>query len=338
MTSEKTWYVRMPSDIKLRIAELDAQAKECRTRAAMLDPGDRTEALRFEAINAVIDQLSTAALANGAPGFLQVEEIDNEMEVIVSSKQALSLPTEVLRWLQEGALVTRLRIPHESGPTPQGGAIGRGPSPPAKRWQVKTNDTSAAVRERFIDLLTDDIEGSRVGQALIRPSNITNSILTESLRTAATSHTNYPPVEVPVEYLDGSEGPKFPIRCLPLSDASPPSDWPIYRFTLMSIRHVEMDTDVDGAWFRNSKLSRPRPHGLTDQLAFETSLRQLRELCLLGPSVIHLYQTGFPPAVVGFYRALVIFLMEHPRVLAVVPQYYQGKGRLFMSGTPWRME
>ena len=103
----------------------------------------------------------------------------------------------------------------------------------------------------------------------------------------------------------------------------------------MSIRHVDMDAIVDGAWFRNSKLSRPRPAGLTDQLAFDTSLRQLYELSPTTPVVIHMYQTGLEPAVVGFYRALVVYLMAHPGTLAVVPHYYGGEGS-FAQGTPWR--
>lgn len=120
-----------------------------------------------------------------------------------------------------------------------------------------------------------------------------------------------------------------------MTASSPPAGWRLLRFTLMSIRHVEMDTIVDGAWFRNSRLSRPRPAGLTDELAFETSLRQLEELRSWMPAVIHLYQTGLEPAIVGFYRAVVVHLMARPGTLAVVPHYYDGKGR-FVEGTLWR--
>jgi hypothetical protein len=120
-----------------------------------------------------------------------------------------------------------------------------------------------------------------------------------------------------------------------MSDVTPPPDWRVIRFTLMSIRHVDMDTVVDGAWFRNSKLSRPRPAGLTDQLAFETSLKQLWKLRPAAPAVIHLYQTGLEPAVIGFYRAVVVYLMTQPGTLAVVPHYYQGNGQ-FVQGTLWR--
>ena len=95
-----------------------------------------------------------------------------------------------------------------------------------------------------------------------------------------------------------------------------------------------MDTLVDGAWFRNARISLPRKAGLTDQLAFDTSMQQLRLLLPQGPTVIHLYQTGLETAVLGFYRAITHHLIKHPGSVSAVPYYYRGPGQ-FTEGTPW---
>lgn len=338
MTVERTWFVRLPTQLDSRVRELEARALACAARAAKLDPGDRTEALRFEAIHAVIDQISAAALASGAQAvpLPEGDEVDSATILSLDPQGRLPvLPKEVVGWLREGSLVTRLRIPHESGSTPTLGELGRGPTPPAARWQAGSENIREAARERFDDLLTAALDGSQ-SRASVRPSDVSNIVLTESLRKAVALQPGHPPVELPVVYRDGSEGPRFPLRTLQMSDEPLPADWRILRFTLMSIRHVEMDTRVHGAWFRNSRLSRPRAAGLTDQLAFQISLKQLRELRPVTPAVIHMYQTGLEPAVIGFYRAVVVYLLAHPRTLAVSPHYYQGDGR-FLQGTPWRM-
>lgn len=331
MSVERTCFIRLPPEIEARVHELSALARGCVARAAKLDPGDRTEALRFEGIHAVIDQVSIAALNAGAQSVWSSDAIATGCEAIVSSDA--QLPDEVAAWVRGGAVVTRLRLPHGRGETVQAGDIGRGPSPPAARWQA--TDARRADEERFNALMAAALDGIDPERAVIRPSDVSNTVLTEALRRAVQAEPGRAPVELPVVYRDGSNGPKFPLRQLKMSDVSPPSTWRTLRFTLMSIRHVEMDALVDGAWFRNSKISRPRPAGLTDELAFEISIRQLRETCSAVPVVIHMYQTGFEPAVIGFYRAVVVFLMAKPGTVAVVPHYYQGKGS-FAQGNVWR--
>ncbi len=331
MSVEQSCFVRLPQEIAPRVQELSALAKACVARAAKLDPGDRTEALRFEGLHAVIDQLSIAALNGGAQSVWSVDTVAPACEAIVTSDA--QLPDEVAAWVRGGAVVTRLRLPHGRGETLRGDDVGRGPLPPAARWQAK--EARRAGEERFDALMAAALDGVDPGRAVIRPSDVSNTVLTESLRRAAQAEPGRAPVELPVVYRDGSNGPRFPLRQLKMSDVSPPSTWRTLRFTLMSIRHVEMDALVDGAWFRNSKISRPRPAGLTDELAFEISIRQLKETCSSGPVVIHMYQTGLEPAVMGFYRAVVVFLMAKPGTVAVVPHYYQGEGT-FAPGSVWR--
>lgn len=337
MSIEQTWFVRVPTEIESQVRDLHGRAQECLARAAKLDPGDRAEAIRFEFLHAVIDQLATAAMLKGAPATSSNEIGDLEQPTLLYGHLSTStrFPKIVTRWLADGAVVAQLRLPHGSGHTVIGGEVGRGPLPPAERWQASVKDVRQAARERFDALLASALDGSNTDLGVIRPSDVSNTVLTESLREAVASEPGAGLVEVRVLYRDGSEGPRFPMRALKMVASSPRAGWRLLRFTLISIRHVEMDTIVDGAWFRNSKLSRPRPAGLTDELAFDTSLRQLEELCRSMPTVIHLYQTGLEPAVVGFYRAVVVYLMARPGTLAVVPHYYEGEGR-FVEGTPWR--
>jgi hypothetical protein len=200
------------------------------------------------------------------------------------------------------------------------------------RWTSTDAYSKNAVRERFEYFLARAVtDGS--ADAAVRPSNIANSILTNGLRLFVDREPGLRRVDVPVVYQDGSRGAPFPLRAFSMTDHVPDT-WRTFRFTLMSIRHVEMDAIVDGAWFRNIKISRPRVAGHTDDLAFETSLVQLRQLASGGPTLIYLYQTGFEPAIVGFYRALVHQLLDEPGSIAVVPCFYHARGE-FSKGTAW---
>jgi hypothetical protein len=105
------------------------------------------------------------------------------------------------------------------------------------------------------------------------------------------------------------------------------------KLTLLSVRHVEMDAVVHGAWFRNTRISRNSPAALIDADAFAMSIKQLAQLRARGPHVIEMHQTGFQPAVMGFYRAVVHALIAHPGSVCVVPKFFVGEG--FKEGAPW---
>jgi hypothetical protein len=102
----------------------------------------------------------------------------------------------------------------------------------------------------------------------------------------------------------------------------------------MSIRHQELDRLVDGAWLRNVHVSSGAPHGDIDRLVHQRTREQLTELASTGEVVeITLYQSGFAPALMGFYRGAVEHLVEHPSTLRVVPRYFSSSG--YREGTPW---
>jgi hypothetical protein len=141
---------------------------------------------------------------------------------------------------------------------------------------------------------------------------------------------------------DGSAGPPFPLRGTPLVE-SPGRPGRQLSFALLSIRHTEMDIEVDGAWLRNTVVSRVRPAGDTDRIVYELSLGQLRSLIKDGPVTIEMHQTGLETAVVGFYRAVITMFAElhhRPGSLVVVPKYFKsgadGGAPRFSEGTPWQ--
>lgn len=341
MTVEHSYFVRIASDLKATVRDLHKRTKIALRRSAKLPVGDRTEARRFEALHAAIDQCALASLWGGEPKVLVLQDQainagDSEgtqeiPSVIVA--QVPSLPAEIRGWVDEGAIVVQLRLPHAEGETKLAGVEGQGPRPPMERWRSPSNLHGEAIRNRFDHLITRALAADGSSEAVIRPSDISNSVLTETLREHVATGTDLRRIDLPVQYRDGSFGPPFPLHALNLKP-DVPRGWPVLRFTLLSIRHVEMDTIVDGAWFRNARISLPREAGLTDQLAFDISMQQLRLLLAQGPTVVHLYQTGLDTAVIGFYRAVVHHLLERPGAVSIVPFYFHGPGR-FTEGTPW---
>ncbi len=344
MTVERSVFVCLPDALTERLNALEKRARAALFRSSKLSGGDRSEAIRFEALHAAIDQLAIAAIAGGAP-CIQTPSEDDQPDVMSISRDGPSvihpgddlrgIPRQVASWLSAGHLIVELRLPHQAGVTPLSGAPGKGPPPPALRWKSSTAQPRLAMRERFTFLISKALDSTDALDASIRPSRITNSVLTETLREYAEITTDRPPVYLPVRYDDASIGPPFPLRALPLVRLIP-HGWRQLRFTLLSIRHVEMDSIVDGAWFRNSRISLRRPQGQTDRVAYEISKRQLLLLDPAVPTVIQIYQTGFEPAIIGFYRAVINHLLAFPNSIAVVPRYFRAEGD-FEEGTPWTM-
>lgn len=109
------------------------------------------------------------------------------------------------------------------------------------------------TQERFDYLVNQALSADGGFEGCIQPSGIANRILTEGLRKHVHCQAEQRRIDVPVIYRDGSKGEPFPLRALPMTDQKP-TGWKCYRFTLLSIRHVEMDHIVDGAWLRNIKI------------------------------------------------------------------------------------
>jgi hypothetical protein len=313
-------------DVRLLISDI----RSARSRAAKALAGDRGDVARFEALSSQLEHWSDARRSQAV---LEVKlPVAAKPPPIITSEDQADLAFLPAAWqerfagaLADGAIVITLRSPlHPGSP----GAEHRktvAPPPPAEPWKSKTGARGAgAVRERFEAQIEEALSG-RGGS--LSPSDIQNAILTETLRSYVGQRGQR--AELPVEYGDGSRSRHpFPFRSLKLAD-SPLTDVEELRFALLSIRHTEMDAVIDGAFLRNAEISQLRPASDTDDLVFETSREQLRALTDDGATPVHLqiYQTGLDTAIVGFYRAVVCHLLEHPRSLSVTPMFFQGSNQ-----------
>ncbi len=333
MSQDETLYVRLPPELAGRVKELRDKAQQAQRRANKLPAGDRTEILRMDAISSAIDQLAVAAIWGGAPCVTGASPPQSNFGLLDGAPPPREVPRDVQKWLAAGGLVAHMTLPHGYGAAPTIGAEGAGPPRPASAWRSTAQATKEAVRERFEHRLAMALSDPSSPEAALYPSGIANPILTEGVRNIVDASGGERASTLPVRYRDGSEAPPFPIRLFDMSDQVP-AGVRVLRFSLMSVRHVELDTIVDGAWLRNSKISQPRPLGMTDGIAFETSREQLLALDPRIPTHLYLYQTGFEPAILGFYRALALHLRDHPKSISVTPRYYRGEEK-FDEGRPW---
>jgi hypothetical protein len=290
-----------------KVALLQRQYANARQRHSSGVAGDRSEIIRAEQLASAIEAVAYDLLAR---------EVDTS-----GSEVTLTVP-----WpFAEGA----------AAPGPAGGLE----KPVAKVWRATPGRLSRtdATYDRFVNQLAAWVAhkgGNEVPPPLC-PSDTQNRALTEALRTYAAKAPGSKPVAAPVTYRDGSAGPPFPLRSISLSNVEPEDGREVLAMTLLSVRHVDMDIRVDGAWFRNRQISLPRPAGLTDRIAFEQSIEQLKIISADGPVTLHLYQTGLPAAVVGLYRAFVHHHLDPTNhAVAIVPFYYAGDSYA-KSQWPW---
>lgn len=192
--------------------------------------------------------------------------------------------------------------------------------------------------------LEDAIKLSRSGiSRSINFSNQPHNVITEVLNEFAYSLSGKAelPVYVPVIYSDGSQARPFPLLCLASHDDNALdqlSQVPILTVALLSMRHLALDHEVDMAWLRNREVSKSRTFSETDEFCYVQSQKQLAESRVGDGMRLHIYQTGFQPAVVGLYRAVVeelLFRTGQPPSLQVTPLFYRGKAG-YRSGKAWQ--
>lgn len=193
------------------------------------------------------------------------------------------------------------------------------------------------LKERF----QEAIGAGQLGQVDL--SNQSHRTITEVLHEFVyTDHVEgHEPGFVSVRYSDGSQGKPFPLYCLPqrcrvqlshLKRIRP------LRVALISMRHLEMDHCVDMAWFLNRDVSMASTLAEVDTYCYLQTRQQLWNALTWGMLQLHLYQTGFQPTVVGFYRALVEVLLQHanrPPALEVTPFYFSHLTGSYRPGQAW---
>lgn len=171
------------------------------------------------------------------------------------------------------------------------------------------------------------------GQSL-NLSNWMNAVISEALHCfVARGVLKSPePTKVRVVYSDGSEAEPFPINLLS-AEATPGTQVrDRIKASLISMRHPEMDRDVDFAWYRNCRASKTRTFAEADEYCYRHSQKLLRQLVAENLD-LQLYQTGFAPGVIGFYRALAEQMSAEPGSIRVTPMYK--KGLAYEPGTVW---
>jgi hypothetical protein len=227
------------------------------------------------------------------------------------------------------------------------------PEPPAPVPVVYEPDPDGAGilvgRRKMLDRLHAEVEaavqqaatagdgrGGKVN-ASSQPHEVTTDVLGHWVQRTPPEGARAP-LSVRVVYADGSEAAPFPV-CR-LQGRTLQGSGKVLRFALMSMRHLDLDRVVHMAWYRNREVSKPRTLADSDAFCFAYSLEELKALsALAGPTVVHMYHTGFEPACLGFYRAVVAVLTADeafgagwarelsPGWLSVVPHYYQGGTR-----------
>lgn len=311
MSTTVTAGVRLRLDSELESMLIDVEAAH--RRALKAEPGDRTDIVAYESLCAALESKAAATMLSDHAAITEAPNVSS------------SGPGSFIR---SGAdVIVLVSSPLQPGLTSR---ISTGMAAPEPAATVEIRDDirgRALVEARFRDQLEKAIaEPGKDRSSAMSPSGIHNRVLTEVLR-GYVERAEEPPVSVPVVYRDGSKAEAdFPFRCLDLDDELRPAhelDLSL-RLTLLSIRHTEMDPVVDGAWLRNAEVSRPRPAAQTDDFVFQTSRKQLDVLTQQGSLNVrlHVFQTGLETAVVGFFRAVVEFLRDHPGRLEVVPMFY----------------
>lgn len=341
MSVERSIFVLIPDSLAKDVLQLNQRATACLARSAKMPPGDRTEAVRFENLHLAIDQIAIAVWASGAAQVVLGEKAAGSVwsaQKVGSSLLGLEnvgekyLPKPVNAWLQAGGIVVELNLPHGTGKTGIE-EMGRSqPVMPANRWYSNARKPWEAIEERFENSIKKALAEENT-ETFVSPSGVSNQVLTNMLHKFSQVNGNKKRRDVSIVYRDGSTGPDFPLQALKMKD-KPLENARVIKFSLLSIRHVEMDSFIDGAWLRNSRISRTRQSGLTDQIVFDISKKQLLAFDPKIPTFIEMYQTGLEPAIMGFYRAVVLHLLKFPKSIAVRPQYFV-KGRPFEPGKIW---
>jgi hypothetical protein len=315
----------------------DAAARSDR----LAPPGDLEDGRRYGELAALIEGHCATLAVKGRADYLQLDlephwlqRFHDEHHSWFSAVDLELLPSighDSLEWvrnrLQQGDSVVVLGSPISTlGPSI--GQPGRG-LPPAPQGVVAARGTEAAdsVGEQRL-------RRAESGQPFL-PSGFANQELSEGLYRLIGRRRGIPAQDIRVVYRDGSEARPLPGYSIDFGD-HPPQRALTLRFSLMSIRHPEMDHQVHGAWFRNIDLSRPDTvHAEIDQIAYESTRSRLNTIATrkAGPAVLEIVQSGLEPANVGFYRAVAEFLTDPSTPIAVQPLYVRGSG--LKEGRPW---
>jgi len=148
-------------------------------------------------------------------------------------------------------------------------------------------------------------------------------------------------LNLPVMYSDGSQARPFPLYALDMPNQSERDVFDrceSLHVGMMSARHADgLDQITQMYWFQNYYLSQTRTEAETDEMAYQHTREMLEQLP--GNSLrIYFYQTGMVPVVIGFWRAVVEYVIAHrdaaPR-LQIVPMFADKRSGKYERGRCW---
>jgi hypothetical protein len=194
-----------------------------------------------------------------------------------------------------------------------------------------------SVRKSELEWMREAVTQGLASGTGVNFNNYHHPVITTVLHELAYRGVNGATQPLKVLYGDGSQADPFPVgglqfderKCREAEAAIP------LRAALLSIRHPEMDSEVDFSWFPNRGASRSRDsYAETDRWCYQQSLELFSALPADDLTVIELYQTGLEPAVVGFYRALAKILRDGKLRVAVRPRIFRAEG-VYPPGDWW---
>jgi len=208
--------------------------------------------------------------------------------------------------------------------------------------QIRDNITTGADANPYAGLrnqirtVVDSVNRGEL--AAVNFSDLGHHVIAEILHELVYSRGTK--ISVPIIYADGSRAAPFPLFCLrprPIEAVRFAfKDEPLINVGMMSQRHPDLDPKVKVYFFRNQEISTGKPAGEIDEVAYQKAKEIFKRSRSEGKYRIAFYQTGFQPAIVGFYRALTEELIQRScslPSLQVTPFYYLGEN--FKEGKTW---
>lgn len=203
----------------------------------------------------------------------------------------------------------------------------------------------ATARERMKSAIRQYRQYGKGVMEMMQYNNLHHHILAELLYEFAYQDGDEKPAEVIFLYTQQQESMPVPLYCLtpPAADSQQFYNETPLRVGLLSMRHLSLDHIVDVNWLVNRELPQDEVYVQKDRHCYEHTQQQLRILAKKGEvRRIHLYQTGYHAAVIGFYRALIIYLRDmragkipyHP--FEVTPYYFDSTRSFYWEGSTWR--
>ncbi len=276
-----------------------------------------------------INFVERTVLPNGAG----IAETTDSYSLRTADFASFERPKQPFAWWHRLLVVLRLRA-KEADPA------GRGEDPEDWRaYDPERKGRGRTLEERLRDQIKVALtSGPAVPFSGQQRHETSTKVLNEFITKRGRSRTGARG-SIGVIYADGSEGRPFPLRCL----NERARNWKpnrVLRVALMSMRHLDLDRFVDINWFRNVEIPKQYSLAHADEYCFRRSAAQLQELRAMhrGQRLrLYLYHTGFEPAVIGFYRSVVVMLdglAKRKLWLEVVPMFRRSDGT-FEEGASW---